>query len=155
MKNFHHYVNRDDNLTMIAGLHQLMALHSHFSRGTQRTYSPRVQLLIHHICENYPSMITEASLAAQVNLSVQHMHRLFLSETGMSPIQYLNAYRIHCAKKMLEEDDLPIYAIAASSGFATPNYFCTVFRKFSGGLSPLEYRRAHHNTLVQKKRLSK
>ncbi len=143
MQNSGHYIGRDDHLMMLSGLYQLMALHSAHADSTKKVYSPRVRHLIHYIHENYSSFLTEDSLADTLQLSTRYMHRIFKEETGISPIQYLNAYRIHCAKKLLEEEELPIGTIASASGFATHNYFCTVFRKYSGGLSPLEYRKAH------------
>ena len=139
----HYYVGKDDNLLMISGLYQLMALHSSHVYGEKKKYGDRVQKLVDHIQEHYASLITEDSLAEIVNLSTRYMHRIFKNETGVSPIQYLNSYRIHCAKKLLLEDNLPINAVALASGFTTHNYFCAVFRKYSNGLSPLEYRKQH------------
>lgn len=139
----HYYVGKDDNLLMIAGLYQLMALqHAHVC-GEKKKYGDRVQKLVDHIQEHYATLITEDSLADIVNLSTRYMHRIFKSETGVSPIQYLNAYRIHCAKKLLLEDNIPINAVALACGFTTHNYFCAVFRKHNNGLSPLEYRKRH------------
>lgn len=137
------YTGRGDNFVMLSGLYQLMALQSAHADSEKNVYSPRVRHLIHFIHENYASFLTEDSLADTLQLSTRYMHRIFKKETGISPIQYLNAYRIQCAKKLLEEENIPIGTVASASGFATHNYFCTVFRKYSGGLSPLEYRRAY------------
>lgn len=148
LQHTHYYVGKDDNLLMIAGLYQLMALHSSHVFGQKKQYSDRVQKLIDHIHENYATLITEDSLAQTLHLSTRYMHRIFKNETGVSPIQYLNSYRIHCAKKLLLiEDNLSINAVASASGFTTHNYFCTVFRKYSNGMSPLEYRKSHQTIL--------
>ena len=141
LQNTHHYVEKDDNLVMISGLYQLMALHYAYVFGHKRQYSDRVQKLLDYIHENYTTLITEDSLAQTLHLSTRYMHRIFKTELGISPIQYLNSYRINCAKKMLIEDNLSINAIASATGFATHNYFCTVFRKYNNGMSPLEYRK--------------
>lgn len=145
LQSIHSYVHRNDNLMMLSGLYQLMALQA-AQAGQKKQYSLRVQQLISHIHEYYSVLLTEDELADIVHVSTRYMHRLFKTETGVSPIQYLNTYRIHCAKKLLEKEDFPINVIASSCGFATPNYFCTVFRKYNGGISPLEYRKSHQKT---------
>ena len=143
MQSPHFYAEKDDNMQMLAGLYQLMALHSYYSRGSKERYSERVQRLIDHIHENYSKDISEDSLAKIVHLSTRYMHRVFKNETGIAPIQYINSYRIYCAKKLLKNDDLPINIIATMCGFATHNYFCYVFRKYNEGMTPIEYRNIH------------
>ena len=143
MQSPHFYAGKDDNMQMLAGLYQLMALHAYYSHGSKTQYSERVQRLIDHIHENYSKDISEDSLAQIVHLSTRYMHRVFKNETGIAPIQYINSYRIYCAQKLLKNDDLPINIIATICGFATHNYFCYVFRKYNKGMTPLEYRNIH------------
>lgn len=143
LQSTHYYLGKDDNLSMVAGLYQLMSFHFTQINGQKKQYSDRVQTLINHIHENYAQILTEDDLAQKIHLSIRYMHRIFKRETGISPIQYLNSYRIHCAKKLLIEDNLSIKDVAIVSGFTTHNYFCAVFRKHSNGMSPLEYRKAY------------
>jgi AraC-like DNA-binding protein len=59
----------------------------------------------------------------------------------MTPIAYLNRYRITQAKRLLRETDQSITEIALTVGFSDSSYFSRVFRRETG-LSPDAFRRA-------------
>ena len=58
----------------------------------------------------------------------------------MTPIAYLNRYRINQAKTLLEEGDKNVTEIAMLVGFLDSGYFSRVFRR-QVGVSPDAYRR--------------
>jgi AraC-like DNA-binding protein len=58
----------------------------------------------------------------------------------MTPIAYLNRYRITQAKRLLKETDHTITQIAMDVGFSDSGYFSRVFRRETG-MSPEAYRR--------------
>jgi transcriptional regulator GlxA family with amidase domain len=60
----------------------------------------------------------------------------------MTPMAYLNRYRVNQAKLILTTTDRSITAVAMAVGFADNNYFSRVFRQEVGS-SPLVYRREH------------
>ena len=152
LSNTNNYVGKDDRFYMLNGLLQLLALHSVHSQKDlkQENYPPYVQTLQEYIHRNYASAINESDLAALVHLSVRYMHRIFKKEIGMPPIQYLNSYRIKCAKKMLTESNLTVAKIAEAVGFPDPNYFSCVFQRYSKNIPPSEYRKRHRQTYQTK-----
>jgi len=72
-------------------------------------------------------------------LSLRHFMRLFRSEVGMTPIQYLNRYRVEQAKHLLVSSDKTMDQVARLVGTSNQNYFSFLFRKLTGS-SPSEYR---------------
>ncbi len=61
---------------------------------------------------------------------------------GVSPIVYLNQYRLTLASRLLKSTNDSIGAISAATGFADPFYFSRMFKdRFQ--LSPREYRKLH------------
>ncbi len=95
-----------------------------------------------YIHENYAGSITREELARYVNASDGHLARCFRQETGLTPMIYLNRYRINQAQALLATSRQSVTAIALGCGFSGVNYFSRVFRQETG-LSPLAYRRKH------------
>lgn len=72
-----------------------------------------------------------------------YMRRLFKSEVGKTPTDYLTDRRIAGARRLLAQPDtreLSITKVAFMCGFYDANYFTRVFKKETGML-PSEYRR--------------
>ncbi len=95
-----------------------------------------------YIHENYGKVVTRESLARHVNVSDGHLARCFRQETGLTPMIYLNRYRIQRAQTLLATSRQSVTAIALACGFSDVNYFSRVFRQESDQ-SPLSYRRKH------------
>jgi AraC-like DNA-binding protein len=72
-------------------------------------------------------------------LSLHHFVRLFRREVGITPIQYLNRYRVEKAKGLLEESGRTIEEIARLVGASNQTYFSYQFRKQTG-TTPREHR---------------
>jgi AraC-like DNA-binding protein len=73
-------------------------------------------------------------------MSSDYLTYSFRREVGMTPIAYLNRYRINQAKSLLEETDKNVTEIAMLVGFFDSGYFSRVFRR-QVGVSPDAYRR--------------
>jgi AraC-like DNA-binding protein len=95
-----------------------------------------------HIHEHYTEQLTREELARYVNASEGHLARCFRQETGMTPMAYLNRYRVNQAKTILTTTSQSITAVSIAVGFSDNNYFSRVFRQ-EVGCSPLVYRREH------------
>jgi CheY-like chemotaxis protein len=90
---------------------------------------------------HYPEPISRSDVAAHIGLSERHLTRCFNTELGMTPITYLNRYRVRQAKLLLENGDKGITEIAVDVGFSSNAYFSRVFHD-EVGLSPRDYVRS-------------
>ncbi|TDB85132.1 helix-turn-helix domain-containing protein, partial [Actinomadura sp. 7K534] len=63
--------------------------------------------------------VTLAELAGRASMSVRTFTRRFREETGASPQAWLAGQRVERARRLLEETDLPVEAVAARAGFGT------------------------------------
>ena len=88
--------------------------------------------VLQYISQNYHMALTTADLAQQFHLNEYYFCNLFKSQTGQSPISYINRYRIDKAMVLLKNSNLNITEIAASVGFENPNYFSRTFRQYTG-----------------------
>lgn len=79
------------------------------------------------------------ALAERASMSPRHFARAFRRETGLTPAAYVEAIRIEAARQRLERGSEPIDAVAARSGFGTPE---TMRRAFARrvGVAPADYR---------------
>ncbi|HOU12037.1 MAG TPA: substrate-binding domain-containing protein [Anaerolineae bacterium] len=101
-----------------------------------------VQRLVHKamafIHTRYMDTLTRGEIAAHVGLSERHLTRCFQQEVGVTPMTYLNRYRIKQAKVLLESSDMGITEIALAVGFSSGGYFTRVFHQ-EMGISPRAY----------------
>lgn len=101
--------------------------------------SQLVKLALAYIQQHYARTLSRAEIAAAVGVSEDYLSRIFSKETGVSPWEYLNRYRLLQAKRLLRGTKKNVTWIAAQVGFADPAYFSRVFQR-SEGCSPREYR---------------
>ena len=110
------------------------------SRREDRNMNNYVALALNYIQYNYFNDINVASIADMLAINRSYFFRIFKAETGLSPVQYLNNFRIMKAKQLLIESTMPVSEIALATGFTTPSAFYRMFNlKF--GMSPSQYRR--------------
>lgn len=101
--------------------------------------SQLVKMALVYIQQNYAHTLSRAEVAAAVGVSEDYLSRIFSKETGVSPWEYLNRYRLQQARRLLRETKKNVTWIAAQVGFEDPAYFSRVFQR-SEGCSPREYR---------------
>jgi AraC family transcriptional regulator len=104
----------------------------------------KLQLAKEFINEHLEEEITLAEVAGAVGLSQFHFARTFRRSTGLTPQQYLTSQRIHRAKELLTNGDLPLIQVSIQAGFKNQSHFTTVFRKFTA-LTPKAFREAKHH----------
>lgn len=80
------------------------------------------------------------SLARRLGVSDRHLRRIFESQFGVAPMQYLQTRRLLTAKQLLADTDLPITQVALVSGFASLRRFNAAFVEHYG-LNPTRLRR--------------
>ena len=86
--------------------------------------------------------ITVAKLCEQMYVSPSYLRQVFRTQLGESPSSFIRSVRIREAEKQLMITDLPISAIAAQLGYASPYHFTNDFRK-NNAITPTEYRKTH------------
>jgi len=79
-------------------------------------------------------------LAQRLGVSDRHVRRIFESQFGVSPVQYLQTRRLLTAKQLLTDTQLPITQVALASGFASLRRFNAAFVAHYG-LNPTRLRR--------------
>lgn len=85
---------------------------------------------------------TLSELSDLAGVSERHFTRLYRALTGEAPSARIKRVRLERAKRLLEEGELPIKAIAVETGFAHPTTFANVFRE-AMGMGPNAFRQAH------------
>lgn len=69
-------------------------------------------------------------LCAQLLMSHSNLNRKIKAVSGLSPALFIRRIRLQRAKAMLlEQPELPVYAVASACGFDDPAYFGRVFRQ--------------------------
>jgi AraC family transcriptional regulator of arabinose operon len=105
-----------------------------------RDVMARLQPLLGYMSDDCHKPITLHELADFMHISPQYLCRVFKQSLDLSPITYLTQCRIRRAKELLaSHNSQSIAEVAQQCGFASSNYFCTVFRRHTG-VSPGEYR---------------
>lgn len=99
-----------------------------------------------HARPEYPW--TVANLAKDSALSRSAFFARFARKIGVSPMEYLLAWRMALAKKRLRERDLAIEQIAESVGYSSASTFTVAFTRHVG-IAPGRYARTLTNGLAQ------
>lgn len=99
-----------------------------------------VRQVMAYIHENYAGAVTRADLAKHVCVTERYLTHCFHQEMGITPMAYLNRYRMKRAKMLLEQGKMNITEIALAVGFADSSYFNRVFRQ-EVGMTPGDYQR--------------
>ena len=92
-----------------------------------------------YLRQNCQNGVTASDAALAVGLSEKYLCRLFREKAGVTPTEFLQAYRLSQAKALLTGTDLPIRQIAEAVGFEDQTYFSRFFRS-RVGKSPSAYR---------------
>ena len=100
----------------------------------------RVRKMLYYMYKNYGEKIGLSEIAAAANISQREALRCFSESINISPIQYLNDYRLRCAEQLLRKSLRTVSDIALETGYDNSGYFCKAFKK-KYGLSPLQYRK--------------
>lgn len=116
--------------------------------GANRTLDPRIAKARTLLHERLAGRVTLAELAEACHLSPSRLSHLFRAETGMTPLQFLEAERLERAKRLLELTPMSVQDVAAEVGFENPFYFTRRFRRYAGR-SPRAFRQTVRDTPEQ------
>ena len=101
--------------------------YSEFSRVTNK-----ILLMVHN---DYASSQSLTAIASQFGMSSKYIGRVFLRETGMRFTEYLMAYRMQEARRLILSTSEKISVIAGQVGYSQLNNFYIHFRSYFG-ISP-------------------
>lgn len=99
----------------------------------------RLRPVLEYIERHPHEPLARHQLARMAHLSPTRFHYVFKETTGLAPMAYLQAVRLRRAQEWLIASNRSAKDIAARCGFASPIYFCRLFRK-RHGVTPLTYR---------------
>lgn len=99
----------------------------------------RVADAIKYMTIYYTENITLEKLSEECFVSKGHLMRVFKKHYGMSPIKWLNNFRLRTAQELLLKTDYSVADVCAKSGFNNPS---DLYRHFinSVGVAPATYR---------------
>lgn len=106
---------------------------------TNTTHDSAMENVVRYMTLHYGEDITTEQLAGLCFLSKSQLNRRFTAAYGISPIQWLNRFRVYSAKELLKNTDYPITEISVKSGFKNTS---DLYRHFKSrlGVSPKQYR---------------
>ncbi len=110
------------------------------AKDSSTTQSVYFKKAITFINNNYSSNINIIDIANFLNIDRTYLYKIFKNKADISPIQYLNDYRLEKAKQMIECSDFSNTDIAIASGFYDYPHFSRAFMK-KYGLTPVKFRK--------------
>jgi AraC-like DNA-binding protein/ligand-binding sensor protein len=107
----------------------------------------KILLARKYIENKFKETVTVAEIATHVYMSESYFSHQFKEQVGISPVQYLNRYRIEKALQLLKKGTLSKTEIAFEAGFNTLTHFNRIFKKFMK-LSPSEYQKSRNGKKI-------
>ena len=99
-----------------------------------------VKRAVEFIQRNYCNPVKVTDVADYVCINSSYLYTLFEHSMGMSPQQFLTAFRLTRAAELLAVTQLPVESIALSCGYNDPLVFTKAFKQMKG-MSPSAYRK--------------
>lgn len=100
----------------------------------------RLRMMMQFIWDHYTERISLEDIAGAANISKSAALRCFRAGMQMSPVGYLNDYRLNRAKDLLLSAHRTISEVAMSVGFDNVGYFDRVFKR-AFGMTPKQFAR--------------
>ena len=120
-----------------------------FPKDSEGTYDngkvlreKRMKDMLGYIQKNYPNAITITDIAASANISKSECFRCFAELSQLSPIEYVNQYRLTQAAQLLRTTAQSVSDICYLTGFNSSSYFTKKFKDYFK-MTPKDYRSQH------------
>ena len=107
--------------------------------AAQMASEDRIQAVQHWILDHLSLDLALHTLADRAAMSVRNFTRVFSSETGATPTDFVEMARVDAARRMLEDSDTPLQRVASRCGFASPDTMRRAFVRRIG-TGPSDYR---------------
>ncbi len=114
--------------------------------AAEQSASELAEAVENYLRQNYSTSLSLQSVAQQLNVSPDHLSKVFKRQRGETPMNYLTGLRIREAKHLLlQYPEAGIKEVGQMVGYGDPYYFSRHFKN-KVGLSPSEYRAAYHGS---------
>ncbi len=110
-----------------------------YKSDNDTTQNSHIGSITEYIDSHYSSPITLTTLSETFHLTPSYIARLFKTDTGEKPSEYLNRVRISAASVFLTNTDMSITEISEKVGYSSVYYFSRIFKKIKGR-TPTEIR---------------
>lgn len=101
-------------------------------RESRSSKEKRINDILQYAEYHYDEKLTASMLAKKYYISEYYFCHLFKNETGISFTEYLNRLRVQKARVIIENSEESISEIASMVGIDDVNYFCRIFKKYTG-----------------------
>ncbi len=95
---------------------------------------------MHYINTNLHHNFKLSEMSDSLHVSENYLYKIFKSQTGKSPTEFISELRMDMAKAALSNFDLSVKAIASHLGYPDVPRFSNTFKKYYG-ISPRDYRK--------------
>ena len=143
-----HVIRRDHGVAVGERVARHMVAPPHRDGGQAQFFKPEAAATVGSLeptrrwaSERLGEPLDVASMARHAQVSPRTFARRFREETSTTPLQWLLAQRVLEARRLLEETDEPVEAIAWRSGFGTAASLREHFRRATA-TTPTAYRRS-------------
>lgn len=154
-----HYKDVVDGLLKILFVELLRRNDMRNEAGTytlpKKTEQMQISGALEYVGEHYDQEIKIADLAKICHMSETHFRRIFVHSMGVSPVDYINQFRIRMVCERLRKTNDPIADIALRCGFTSLATFNRNFRKIMG-VTPKEWKKSPeaYESRLQENRIS-
>ena len=97
--------------------------------------------VITYINSNYRLNLSIGQISDYMNISEKQIYRMFQKFINMTPIDYINRYRISNACIFFQQMEISVEKAAMMVGIDNPKYFSRLFHKWKG-MTPREYKKS-------------
>ena len=104
------------------------------------TTENRLELADKFIADNIEQNLSVSDVAAYCHLSTRQIDRIFMSEKGVSPAEYIKEQKMTRIGECVKNTDLPLRKISEQFSYNNEYYFNAAFKKHFG-VPPLTYRK--------------
>lgn len=95
-----------------------------------------------YISNHYASDLRMDQLARSCAMSEAYFRRVFSRITQLSPLEYVNRYRVHRSMQLLKNTNEPVFNIASRCGFPSVSTYNRNFLRYTGQ-TPSRWRDQH------------
>ena len=115
--------------------------------GNSQSTNPLFLKIMQLILENISNKIELKTIAKQIGMSTSSLYRLFKTELGISPVEFIMLEKIKLAKHFLTDKNIYIKNVSYEAGFGDSNYFIRLFKHYEG-ITPKQYQQLLHKEPV-------